>query len=54
MASYMIKKILNNNVVVAKAPSQPEVIMIGKGIGFAKQKGQKISEEETEKSLHAH
>lgn len=49
MALYIIKKVLNNNVVVAKSNKQPEVILIGKGIGYGKQKGQKISEVESEK-----
>ncbi|TFE00473.1 glucose PTS transporter transcription antiterminator GlcT [Jeotgalibacillus salarius] len=46
--SYIVKKILNNNVLIAELNSS-EVVMIGKGIGFKRQTQSTISEEEVEK-----
>lgn len=31
-----IKKVLNNNVIIANHPEHKEVVVIGKGIGFGK------------------
>lgn len=49
MNEFIVKKILNNNVVIAQSSNEPEVILIGKGIGFGKKRGEPISEEEFEK-----
>ncbi|MDZ5712873.1 glucose PTS transporter transcription antiterminator GlcT [Jeotgalibacillus haloalkalitolerans] len=46
--SYVVKKILNNNVLIAELNSS-EVVMIGKGIGFKRQTQSTISEQEVEK-----
>lgn len=46
---YTIKKVLNNNVLIAKSPDHPEVILLGKGIGFNKSKGDLILEGLVEK-----
>ncbi|WP_304362830.1 glucose PTS transporter transcription antiterminator GlcT [Bacillus sp. AFS041924] len=46
---YMIKKVLNNNVLIAKNPNHTEVVLLGKGIGFNKTKGDFISEGVVEK-----
>ncbi|MBM7577965.1 glucose PTS transporter transcription antiterminator GlcT [Jeotgalibacillus terrae] len=46
--SYIVKKILNNNVLIAELNSS-EVVMIGKGIGFKRQTQSTISEQEVEK-----
>ncbi|WP_078430179.1 glucose PTS transporter transcription antiterminator GlcT [Alkalihalobacterium alkalinitrilicum] len=42
---YFIKKILNNNVVIAINPKDIEVVIIGKGIGFGKKTGEQINNE---------
>ncbi|WP_027339117.1 glucose PTS transporter transcription antiterminator GlcT [Halonatronum saccharophilum] len=40
---YIIKKVFNNNVVLANAKKKDqEVILVGKGLGFAKKAGDKI------------
>lgn len=44
-----IKKILNNNVVVAESLHEKECIIVGKGVGFNKQIGEIIDREKTEK-----
>ncbi len=37
MSNYLeIKKVLNNNVIIASHPEHEEVVVIGKGIGFGK------------------
>ncbi|MFD3156340.1 PRD domain-containing protein [Haloimpatiens sp. FM7330] len=41
MSNYIIKKVLNNNVVVAKKNTE-EVILIGKAIGFDLKKGYEV------------
>ncbi|WP_088043991.1 glucose PTS transporter transcription antiterminator GlcT [Bacillus sp. EAC] len=46
---YTIKKVLNNNVLIAKNADHPEVILLGKGIGFNKTKGDLIMEGLVEK-----
>jgi beta-glucoside operon transcriptional antiterminator len=43
-----IKQILNNNVALVKRDGH-EVFVVSKGIGFKKQKGQEISDDEVEK-----
>ncbi|MFB7139655.1 PRD domain-containing protein, partial [Gottfriedia sp. NPDC056225] len=46
---YTIKKVLNNNVLIAKNPDHTEVVLLGKGIGFNKTRGDLISEGVVEK-----
>jgi transcriptional antiterminator/beta-glucoside operon transcriptional antiterminator len=46
---FRIKKVLNNNVVIAVHPALREVVLIGKGIGFQKKVGELIQEETVEK-----
>ncbi|PYZ97298.1 PtsGHI operon antiterminator [Alteribacter lacisalsi] len=47
--NYIVEKVLNNNVVVAKGTGHEEFIMIGKGIGFGKKKGSHLDDENFEK-----
>ncbi|RFU64451.1 PRD domain-containing protein [Bacillus sp. V59.32b] len=49
MSAFSIEKILNNNVVIASHLSHGEVILIGKGIGFNRSKGDEISADQAEK-----
>lgn len=45
MSSYVIEKALNNNVIICKDETQQhEVVLIGKGIGFNKKKGMRLSD----------
>ncbi|MCR6112106.1 transcription antiterminator [Bacillus sp. A301a_S52] len=44
-----VKKILNNNVVIAEHPDYQEVVLIGKGLGFGKEPGQEIAGDKAEK-----
>lgn len=46
---FPIKKTLNNNAVIASNSSGQELIIIGKGIGFGKKKGDIISAEAIDK-----
>jgi transcriptional antiterminator len=47
--SFQIKKVLNNNVLIASHPDYDEVVLIGKGIGFGKKKGDIIEQTAVEK-----
>lgn len=47
MEEYTIKKVLNNNVVVAEKDKK-QFILVGKAIGFNSRKGSKISEDKIE------
>ncbi|EMI11267.1 glucose PTS transporter transcription antiterminator GlcT [Anoxybacillus gonensis] len=47
--SFRIEKILNNNVLIASHPTYDEVVLIGKGIGFGKKKGDVIEQKDVEK-----
>lgn len=49
---YYIKKI-NNNVALAKDDSGAEWVLLGRGIGFGKQKGDQISPEEIDRRFMA-
>lgn len=49
MRKYEIEKALNNNVLIATDDSGSEVVLIGRGIGFGKKKGDSIIQEEVEK-----
>ncbi|ACJ34303.1 glucose PTS transporter transcription antiterminator GlcT [Anoxybacillus flavithermus] len=47
--SFRIEKVLNNNVLIASHPTYDEVVLIGKGIGFGKKKGDVIAQKDVEK-----
>jgi beta-glucoside operon transcriptional antiterminator len=49
----VIKRIINNNVVIAQADSGQELILRGKGIGFGKTTGQDVAETLVEKRYYA-
>ncbi|MGG2014239.1 glucose PTS transporter transcription antiterminator GlcT [Bacillus sp. S10(2024)] len=44
-----IKKVLNNNVIIAAHPEHEEVVVIGKGIGFGKKVKEMLQVEQIEK-----
>ncbi|HDX9578204.1 TPA: PRD domain-containing protein [Bacillus pseudomycoides] len=44
-----IKKVLNNNVIIAAHPEHEEVVVIGKGIGFGKKAREMLQVEQIEK-----
>ncbi|WP_332691572.1 glucose PTS transporter transcription antiterminator GlcT [Halalkalibacter lacteus] len=44
-----VKKVLNNNVLVAEHPNYEEVVLIGKGLGFGKKAGDYVAGEQAEK-----
>lgn len=44
-----IKKVLNNNVIIAAHPKHEEVVVIGKGIGFGKKAKEMLQVEQIEK-----
>ncbi|RLL41135.1 PRD domain-containing protein [Oceanobacillus piezotolerans] len=46
---FCVKKVLNNNVLIAEDGLEEEVILIGKGIGFNRKKGESISNDLVEK-----
>ncbi|MEN0645021.1 transcription antiterminator [Alkalicoccobacillus gibsonii] len=45
----IVKKVLNNNVLVASHPDYDEVVLIGKGLGFGKSSGDEVGREQAEK-----
>lgn len=47
MVNYSVKKVLNNNVVIAERKNE-EFILVGKAIGFNAKKGDEISKERIE------
>lgn len=49
MEAFEVKKVLNNNVLIASNSKYEEVVLIGKGIGFNRKKGSTISKQEAEK-----
>ncbi|MES5928370.1 ptsGHI operon transcription antiterminator GlcT [Bacillus cereus group sp. MG9] len=50
MSNYLeIKKVLNNNVIIASHPEHKEVVVIGKGIGFGKKAEDVLEQEQIEK-----
>jgi transcriptional antiterminator len=49
MANLLIDKVLNNNVLIAEHPSYEEVVLIGKGIGFNRKRGDYIDTDSVEK-----
>lgn len=46
-----VSKALNNNVVIAQDPVLDEVVLIGKGIGFNRKKGDTIEASDAEKTF---
>ncbi|WP_433746797.1 glucose PTS transporter transcription antiterminator GlcT [Falsibacillus pallidus] len=52
MAEYIVAKVLNNNVLIAQfAEEKDEVVLIGKGIGFNRKRGDSIDESSVEKTF---
>lgn len=49
MGKYIIKKVLNNNVLIATDGYEKEVVLIGRGIGFGKKSEEPIIDEIVEK-----
>jgi transcriptional antiterminator len=49
MVKLLIDKVLNNNVIIAEHPSYDEVVLIGKGLGFNRKRGEYIDTEAVEK-----
>jgi transcriptional antiterminator len=47
--AYKVLKVLNNNVVFAEGNSQAEVVLVGKGVGFGRKKGDIVPETQVEK-----
>lgn len=47
----IVEKALNNNVVIAKHPLYKEVVLIGKGIGFNRSKGDPVPSDQAEKTF---
>jgi len=48
----VIKKIINNNIVVTKDDLQNEVILMGRGLSFEKKKGDVVDSDKIEKKFH--
>lgn len=49
MHDLIIKKILNNNVIIASHPEHEEVVVIAKGIGFGRRVNELLPEDRAEK-----
>ncbi|WP_428912472.1 glucose PTS transporter transcription antiterminator GlcT [Niallia sp. Krafla_26] len=49
MTGLMVQKVLNNNVLIGEHSSYGEVVLIGKGIGFNRKKGDPIERDMAEK-----
>ncbi|GGM36660.1 PtsGHI operon antiterminator [Paraliobacillus quinghaiensis] len=47
----IVEKVLNNNVIIAAHPDYQEVVLIGKGIGFNRDKGDTVPSEQAEKTF---
>ncbi len=48
MENYTVKKVLNNNVIIANWREE-DAILVGKGIGFNSKKGEVLSKDKIEK-----
>lgn len=48
---YLIKKVINNNVLVAENSKFQEFVIMGKGIGFKNKKGEMITQDVVEKKF---
>ncbi|KJE27832.1 ptsGHI operon antiterminator [Geobacillus kaustophilus] len=46
---FRVEKTLNNNVLIASHPAYGEVVLLGKGIGFGKKRGDGIAKSAVEK-----
>jgi transcriptional antiterminator len=53
-STFLVKKVLNNNVLIATHDEYKETVMIGKGIGFGKKGGEEITETSAEKLFVLH
>jgi len=51
MADLIVQKVLNNNVLIGEHSSYGEVVIIGKGIGFNRKKGESIDQSHAEKTF---
>ncbi|RLQ91145.1 glucose PTS transporter transcription antiterminator GlcT [Falsibacillus albus] len=51
MSEFNVKKLLNNNVLIASASNGDEVVLIGKGIGFGRKKDDPIDDSSVEKTF---
>ncbi|OES45323.1 glucose PTS transporter transcription antiterminator GlcT [Domibacillus iocasae] len=49
MEKFYVKKVLNNNVLIAASNDETEVVLIGRGIGFGHQQGDSIVRSSVEK-----
>ncbi|MGJ9457914.1 CAT RNA binding domain-containing protein [Oceanobacillus sp. CF4.6] len=54
MDTFSVKKVLNNNVLIAMDIKGQEVVLIGKGIGFNTKKNDPIAKETVEKLFALH
>ena len=45
-----ITKIVNNNIVISEDKNHKEVVLMGKGLGFQKHKGDEIKSSQIEKT----
>lgn len=53
MRNFILKKILNNNVVMAQdVKSGEEAVLVGKGLGFEAKPGKEVDEEKIEKIFY--
>lgn len=48
----IIKKIFNNNAILAKDLSKQEIVIMGRGVGFKKSVGDQVDENLIEKLLY--
>lgn len=48
----VIDKVINNNIISAHDETGVEVVVMGRGIGFAKRAGQEVEEKKIEKIFH--
>ncbi|MCM3789825.1 transcription antiterminator [Domibacillus indicus] len=49
MEKFFVKKVLNNNVLIAASDDKTEVVLIGRGIGYGRQQGDSIVRSSVEK-----
>lgn len=49
VSKFFVKKVLNNNVLIASGEDRVEVVLIGRGIGFGRRQGDEIVRESVEK-----
>ncbi len=51
MENYTVKKVLNNNVIIANWQEE-DAILVGKGIGFNSKKGEVLPKDKIRKSIY--